>query len=68
MAGELFYKVVDDKIATESSKSRYVGSFRDFCSSLRYFCGHTEDFMRLSQNVVFQKSTFEEVNVAIGLT
>ena len=41
MADELFYKVVNDKIATESCKSRYVGSSRDFCSSLRYFCGHT---------------------------
>ena len=61
MVDELFYKVVNDKIATESCKSRYVGSFRDFCSSLRHFCGHTESFMGFSPNLEFQKSPIKEV-------
>ena len=34
---------------------------RDFCASLRLFCGDTEAFMRLLLKVVFQKSPIEQV-------
>ena len=44
---ELFHEVVNDKIPTESSKRRYVGSLRYFHSSLGNFCGDTDTFMGL---------------------
>ena len=40
---------------------RCSGRGRDFCSSVRLFCGDTEAFMRLLLKVVFQKSPIEQV-------